>query len=31
MPSGLVLYWTTSQVLMIAQLLLRKKKEVRKT
>jgi len=27
MPSGLVLYWTTSQVLMIAQMLIRKKKE----
>jgi YidC/Oxa1 family membrane protein insertase len=26
MPSGLVLYWTTSQVLMIAQLLIRKKR-----
>jgi YidC/Oxa1 family membrane protein insertase len=27
MPSGLVLYWTTSQVIMIGQMLIRKKKE----
>lgn len=29
MPSGLVLYWTTSQIIMIGQLMIRKKKEVR--